>query len=230
MRLQIEEDEQENEVNEDDINALRSPGMDIVSPASYASQDSQEKVRSSRTHNCNRVPLTSYQPSKLHTSLPARFRSDSDDAPQSVIHAPTNFKTFVSTLLSPGCTTLPLTVAQNRVSVSAASSHETSSDQTAVVSPQTPEANMIPDDKVRLAHVALTHAVMAEHTQQTSTYTHPIDTTIPPSGAPDRTTPRAQTREDYEQDGKRRSRVSLSLAGMSSITYLHQTSNFSRYR
>ncbi|KAF2273371.1 uncharacterized protein EI97DRAFT_436026 [Westerdykella ornata] len=155
---EIEEDEQENEVNEDPVSALRSPGMDIISPASYASQDSQDK------------------PSKLHTSLPARYRSDSDDAPQSVIHAPANFKTF------------------NRVSVSAASSHETSSDQTAVVSPQTPEANMIPDDK------------------QTSTYTHPIDTTIPPSGAPDRTTPRAQTREDYEQDGKRRSRVSLSLA------------------
>jgi hypothetical protein len=75
---------------------------------------------------------------------------------------------------------------------------------------------MIPDDKVRHAHDALAHAVMAEQSQHNSTYTHPIDTTVPTSGT-DRTTPRAQTREDFEEepkDVKRRSRVSLSLAGM----------------
>lgn len=83
-----------------------------------------------------------------------------------------------------------------------------------MVSPQTPEANMIPDEKVRRAHVALAQAVMAEQSQHTSPYTHPIDTTIPSSVAPDRTTPRAQTRQDYEEDGKRKSRVSVSLAGM----------------
>jgi hypothetical protein len=88
------------------------------------------------------------------------------------------------------------------------------SDQTAVVSPQTPEANMLPDDKVRRAHVALSEAMMAEHLQHNSQYTHPIDTAVP-SGSPDRTTPRAQTRPDFEEERKRRSaRVSLSLAGM----------------
>lgn len=67
------------------------------------------------------------------------------------------------------------------------------------------------DDKVRLAHLALTHAVMAERLQQH--YTAPIDTSVPRS-ALDRSTPQAQTRYDYEDDLKRRSaRMSLNLAG-----------------
>jgi hypothetical protein len=37
----------------------------------------------------------SAQPSRLDTSLAVRSRADSDEAPQSVIHAPANFKTFV---------------------------------------------------------------------------------------------------------------------------------------
>ncbi|KAF1974241.1 hypothetical protein BU23DRAFT_119866 [Bimuria novae-zelandiae CBS 107.79] len=120
----------------------------------------------------------SKQPSRLDTSMPLRPRANSDDGPQSVIHAPANFKIF-----------------QNRSSVSVPSSNETTSDHTAVVSPQTPEANMIPDEK------------------HSSTYTHPIDTAVPSPAAPDRSTPRAQTRQDYEEDGKRRSaRVSVSLA------------------
>ncbi|KAF2180334.1 hypothetical protein K469DRAFT_714709 [Zopfia rhizophila CBS 207.26] len=153
---EIEDDAQVNQVSEDELSDIRSPDMDYV--GSPASQDDQAK------------------PSKLDTTLPVRTRADSDDAPQSVIHAPTNFKTF------------------NRVSISAASSHENRSDTTAVVSPQTPEANMIPDEK---------HA---------STYTYPIDTTVSPQGPPDRTTPRAQTRQEVEEENKRRSKVCVSLA------------------
>ncbi|KAF2115123.1 hypothetical protein BDV96DRAFT_576509 [Lophiotrema nucula] len=153
---EIEDDAQINQVSEDEHSDVKSPEADdIISPAS---QDSQAK------------------PSKLNTALSSRTRADSDDAPQSVIHAPTHFKTF------------------NRVTTSAASSNETQSDNTAVVSPQTPEADMIPDDK------------------SISGYTHPIDTAIPISERDDRTTPRAQTRHDYEEEGKRRSRVSISLA------------------
>lgn len=73
---------------------------------------------------------------------------------------------------------------------------------------------MILDDKVRRAHEALSQIVMAEHPQHSSTYTYPIDTTVPGPSPADRTTPRAQTRQDYEDDSKRRStRVSVSLAG-----------------
>lgn len=102
---------------------------------------------------------------------------------------------------------------QDRITVSAADSHETVSDQTAVVSPQTPEANMVPGDKVLRAHQALAHAVMAEPSQHTSTYTYPIDTSIPPPSVADRSTPRAQTREEFDDEVRRRSRVSVSLAG-----------------
>jgi hypothetical protein len=45
-----------------------------------------------------RAPLTVTQPFKLDTSLPARKRSDSDEAPPSVIHVPADFKQFVRNL------------------------------------------------------------------------------------------------------------------------------------
>lgn len=76
---------------------------------------------------------------------------------------------------------------------------------------------MIPDgdDKVGPAHVALTQETVAERAQHSSAYTTPIDTAVT-SGPPDRSTPRAQTRQDYEEDIKRRSvRMSVNLAGTS---------------
>jgi len=102
---------------------------------------------------------------------------------------------------------------QNRGNVSAASSSANNSENTAVVSPVTPEANMVfeADDKVRLAHLALTQAMAAKSLQHH--YTTPIDTSVP-RGAFDRSTPLAQTRHDYEDDLKRRSaRMSANLAG-----------------
>ncbi|KAH5714176.1 hypothetical protein HBI20_153790 [Parastagonospora nodorum] len=156
---EIEDDAQENHVSDDSMSDVRSPGTDdIVSPASQSSRPEM--------------------PTRLDTTLPVRTRADSDDAPQSVIHAPAHFKQF------------------ERVSMSGASSSANNSDNTAVVSPSTPEANMIPDldDKHNYAHTA------------------PIDTSVP-AGAPDRSTPRAQTRQEFEEDNRRRSvRRSVSLA------------------
>lgn len=118
------------------------------------------------------------KPYKLDTSVSVRTRANSDDAPPSVIHAPAHFKQF------------------NRASMSAASSNVNTSDSTAVESPSTPEANMIPDVDEK----------------QSSAFTTPIDTAVT-SGPPDRSTPRAQTRQDYEEDIKRRSvRMSVNLA------------------
>jgi hypothetical protein len=100
--------------------------------------------------------------------------------------------------------------------MSGASSSANNSDNTAVVSPSTPEANMIPDlddEKVRWAHYALAEAVDAEHEQHSFAHTTPIDTTVP-KGGPDRSTPRAQTRQEFEDDMRRRSvRMSINLAG-----------------
>lgn len=76
---------------------------------------------------------------------------------------------------------------------------------------------MLPDldQKVRHAHYALALALDAEHTQQNQAYAHatPIDTAVP-TGPSDRSTPRAQTRQEFEEDVKRKSvRRSLNLAG-----------------
>jgi hypothetical protein len=93
---QIEDDAQENQVGEDGMSDLKSPGADdIVSPASHASQGSRAMVRDSaykpRVH-----AIDVQQPNKLNTSVPVRTRADSnDDAPPSVIHAPAHFKQFV---------------------------------------------------------------------------------------------------------------------------------------
>jgi hypothetical protein len=47
-----------------------------------------------------------------------------------------------------------------------------------------------------------------------SAYTTPIDTAVSNSATPDRSTPRAQTRQDFEEDLRRRSvRMSANLAG-----------------
>lgn len=84
------------------------------------------------------------------------------------------------------------------------------------------------DDKVRLAHLALTQAVTAECLQHT--YTTPIDTSVPRS-ALDRSTPQAQTRYDYEDDLKRRSaRMSVNLAGMWSTKKQISLTDFCRHR
>lgn len=115
---------------------------------------------------------------KLATMIPAtRARSNSDEAPQSVIHAPSDFKTF-----------------QPRKAI-VISPVETDKSDNTVVSPSTPESSMPPDEK-RIPGM----------------YTSPINTSIPPPGPAERLTPRAQTRQEVEDEWRRRSRASSSLA------------------
>ncbi|KAF2751309.1 hypothetical protein M011DRAFT_455337 [Sporormia fimetaria CBS 119925] len=205
---EIEDDEQIDEAD-DEHDTLLSPGSeDLISPLSHASRDGLAKVHSLATVVQSEVLIhvDHEDPHSVACTAPIRLRRCS-----TICHSrPEQLQVLCK------CGPRPLhdigvDSIQTRNSVSAASSH-TASDHTAVVSPQTPEANMLPDDKVRRAHVALEQALTAEQTQHASPYTHPIDTTVTTSGAPDRTTPRAQTRDEYSPDGKRRSRVSLSLA------------------
>ncbi|KAF7446870.1 hypothetical protein PtrSN002B_000863 [Pyrenophora tritici-repentis] len=147
----------------------------------HPSEDGMSDIRSPATDDIvspvSQDGQTKPHTHKLNTTV---RRADSDDAPPSVIHAPDSFKQF------------------SRMSMSGASSSANTSDSTAVVSPSTPEANMLPD-------------VDNKHTS--STYTTPIDTAVSNSVAPDRSTPRAQTRQDFEEDLRRRSiRKSLNLA------------------
>jgi hypothetical protein len=69
------------------------------------------------------------------------------------------------------------------------------------------------DDKVCHAHLVLIEVLMAKHRQQ-YTQAAPIDTSVSFSSHADRSTPRAQTQYDYDEDMKRRSaRMSANLAG-----------------
>lgn len=153
---EIEDDAQENPPSEDEMSDARSPDMeDITSPSS---QGSMGKL------------------AKLNTLMAARARSNSDEAPQSVIHAPADFKTF-----------------QPRKSTIISSAATDNSDAT-IRSPTTPESHLSPDDK-----------------RASGVYTSPINTSIPPPGPAERTTPRAQTRQEVEDEWRRRSRASTSL-------------------
>jgi hypothetical protein len=83
---------------------------------------------------------------------------------------------------------------------------------------------MIPDldEKVLSAHLALLEAVEAEHRQHTYAHATPLNTSLP-QGPFDRSTPRAQTRQEVEEDVRRRSiRKSANLAG----TYPKRVSEF----
>lgn len=158
---EIEDDAQENPPSEDEPSDIRSPDMeDITSPSS---QGSAGKL------------------TKLNTVVPTRARSNSDEAPQSVIHAPADFKTFQP---------------RKSVVISSAdiSSAATDSSDATVRSPTTPESNILPDDK-----------------RTSGAFTSPIDTSVPPPGPAERTTPRAQTRQEVDDEWRRRSRASTSL-------------------
>ncbi|EOA91273.1 uncharacterized protein SETTUDRAFT_162037 [Exserohilum turcica Et28A] len=156
---------------EDDAqeSAPSDDGMSVSDLPSPATDD----IVSPTSHDEQPKPHTH----RLNTTV---RRADSDEAPPSVIHAPDSFKQF------------------SRVNTSGASSSPNTSDNTAVVSPSTPEANMLPD--------------VDDKDSSASAYAAPIDTAVSNSVAPDRSTPRAQTRQDFEEDLRRRSvRKSLNL-------------------
>lgn len=96
---QIEDDSQQEIVSEDGMSDFKSPiGDEIVSP------DSQGSRRDAVIAFCGTLALEAVvnvlQLAKLDTS--ARPRSDSDEAPASVIHAPSGFKHFVRSPFATG--------------------------------------------------------------------------------------------------------------------------------
>lgn len=128
------------------------------------------------------------KPSQLpQIDTSARPRSNSDDAPQSVIHAPSGFQQFET---SPAEMQSPA---------------DTENSANTVVSPSSPAS---PDE---------TTATMDDSGSNADA--HPesvpaIDTSVPPK--PDRPTPRAQTRQEADDELKRRprSRASTNLEGI----------------
>ncbi|KAK5171141.1 uncharacterized protein LTR77_004285 [Saxophila tyrrhenica] len=120
---------------------------------------------------------------RIDTQLPDSVRSpkDSDD-PQSVIHVPSGFKNFEE-------------------SNSRTESPTDRSDNT-VVSPTTPEAIPSPHDGAKVER-------LATGIDQKQSPMSPVNTDIP--RFMDRTTPRAQTRQELDEDWKHRSRRASSL-------------------
>ncbi|KAK4551846.1 hypothetical protein LTR86_010842 [Recurvomyces mirabilis] len=127
---------------------LNSPDIEITSPQSADSDRMQ----------------------RIDTQVSASARATPEDAPASVIHAPTGFQNFDA--------------SNPRIHSPTESSENT------VVSPETPEAAKSPNDR-RLASIS------------------PVNTDVPRYN--DRTTPRAQTRTELDDDWKRRSRRASSL-------------------
>lgn len=88
---------------------------------------------------------------KIATDIPARSRANSDDAPPSVIHAPTGFVGFVSlqTCFGQNCSLLTRYKNQHNdpVPVDISRAHVTKQER-GLNSPSTPDAAEGPDDKV----------------------------------------------------------------------------------
>ncbi|KAF2458209.1 hypothetical protein BDY21DRAFT_215372 [Lineolata rhizophorae] len=118
---------------------------------------------------------------KLDTTAPSRADPD-PDAPQSVIHAPTDYKQFRQGAKRS---------SPNRTRSRAGPDSPGDRSDHTVVSPSTPEPNVHPDS--------------VKHTS-------PIDTALPPIKTTDKATPRAHTRQEAEEERRRRlSRRSNSL-------------------
>ncbi|THW09663.1 hypothetical protein D6D26_00201 [Aureobasidium pullulans] len=115
---------------------------------------------------------------RLDTTIALLSRSNSDEAPSSVIHAPPGF--------------VELDKSHRLSSQSSTSTSNRHFDVTST-SPSTPDAAVGPNDK-RMSSVTL-----------------PLDTNIPPEQGTDRPTPRAQTRQESDDEWKRRSRRTSSL-------------------
>lgn len=91
----------------------------------------------------------------------------------------------------------------------------TEASQSTIIKPSTPEPSSLTEVKVSSDHAHdMGDSATEEALQRASaTFTEPIDTSVPPAPA-ERLTPRAQTRQEAEQELKRRSRASSTLEGM----------------
>lgn len=128
---------------------------------------------------------------KINTQLPSRTHSDhTDDEPQSVIHAPPGFRNFEASTMD--------------------QAPSVSNDNNKMVSPTTPEA--IP--KPEASQTMLTSGIGGLIPEQKPSPVSPVNTDLPLYM--DRTTPRAQTRNEVDDDWKRRNRRESSLEGLSS--------------
>jgi hypothetical protein len=187
---EIEDDEQEDErrgTMEGDESL--SPDIEITSPESVKSVSEAQRV-SSQDESDSHQDI----PPRLDTQLLLRTRSDStEDAPQSVIHVPEGFKSFDK--------------------AGRGQAREKRFDNAAGVSPITPEAAVPSQDlKVSLLVGCGKSWMDSADIGQNPLSPPQVNTDIP--RVMDRATPRAQTRQESEEEhNKRKSRRTSSLEG-----------------
>jgi hypothetical protein len=165
---------------------------------------------------------------KIDINFANRLRSDSnDDAPPSVIHAPVGFRQFVGdgqpaqSFLRPQDNKRSPPHASSQVrnrSVSAPSDKSTASEVT-VVCPQTPEETSSTEDKVGIPNDTEQADVLtlAIQQQDSKEFTPPLNTHVPSIRHGAGSTPRASTKEEAEEERKRRRHSIKSNASNASV-------------
>ncbi|KAL1640887.1 hypothetical protein SLS58_006503 [Diplodia intermedia] len=162
-------------VDSNDSNTTNTTDIDDESQDGTASSSHGSSSMSSQDSE----PESSAPSTLLQLDTSVRARSNSDDQPQSVIHAPPGYQHFAAQ--------------------SPADTESTDQSASTVVSPDQPNAD--PPSEPHNAADDLHHA----QSEPPPT----LDTSVP--GRHDRTTPRAQTRQEADEERKRRSRPNSRL-------------------
>ena len=152
------------------------------------------------------------------------MRPDAEEGPQSVIHVPTGYKTFVGQTSSLSSVTLsPDSCEQETTRRSPPSRQSTfpHADSDVTLSPPTPEPSQLNEtERDRVRHEShkykLLYGTDLSQRHSGASYTLPINTSVPP--VKDRPTPRATTRQEVEEGTSRLARPSSRLEGLSNCS------------
>lgn len=226
-------DEEAQNHQEDVQDEVKSPDIEIISPA--VSHESISSVYRAWEHGPLLAVANASKPSlslgRIDTSFANRLRSDSnDDAPPSVIHAPVGFRQFVGesldaqkqkSFLRPqdNKRSPPQSSSQVRNRSVSAPSDKSAASEATVVSPQTPEETSSTEDKVGPpSDMEQSHILTLVMQQQDSKeFTTPLNTQVPPIRHGAGSTPRASTKEEAEEERKRRRHSTKSNASNASV-------------
>jgi hypothetical protein len=232
-------DEEAQNHQDDGQDEVKSPDIEIISPA--VSHDPISPVYRTREHGPLLAVANMSKPSaslgRIDTSFANRLRSDSnDDAPPSVIHAPMGFRQFVGDPLDAQIASLaqnsqsflrpqdnkrspPQSSSQVRNRSVSAPSDKSNVSEATVVPSQTPENTESEEEKVGIPSGTTQAQVLTLVMQQRDSkeFTTPLNTQVPPIRHGAGSTPRASTKEEAEEERKRRRHSIRSNASNASV-------------
>ncbi|KAL9089247.1 MAG: hypothetical protein Q9165_005815 [Trypethelium subeluteriae] len=189
-----------------DIDEDAQEGTDAADPKQPESKDEPASIEEQALSPTSQEALA-----KLDTALSPEARAEPEDGPTSVIHVPSGFKKFESKK-SP-----PLNERTEQTEHSPTRSERTDrtgrTDDTVLAVP-TSEEHATRDEKVQHSTHFGVDPFETKHISQRGSVTSPLNTSIPNFNDLDQGTPQAQTREELEDEWKRRSRAPPSLEGI----------------